>query len=371
MSNKSIFKGKYFVIILLVIFIGDDFLFLAPYIKGHFSKDDSAYFDNKASDKEVIDAVLNASLSVEESQMIQQEYRGLKDDLRSLFTSKRHSEINNNYYMAYNLVGVSQYALKYKDEKIISLLRKKADGWITTEGILTYDIKRIDQCPIGILYLNLYKLTKEAKYKKIADSIYDYLKVHRMNGNLIPYNNNINNLSDAVGMYVPFLIEYSTLTGDTLARRIAVDNIEQYKRYGCDAITHLPFHGYNIKTGVKLGASNWGRGIGWFLLAVAYCQETNDSILQNSVNKLPYTQFPLSNGNFDSSTALLFEIYKKATEPSRKLSLDFIRSHIHTNGFVGDCSGDTYAPNVYSQSFGNSELCNGLLLLLYSKTFNK
>lgn len=369
MTVKSFLKGKCFVAMLLVFFIGDDFLFLAPYIKGHFSKDESAYFDKNASDKDVIDAVLKASLSVEESQMIQQEYRGLKDDLRSLFIPERNSENYNNYYMAYNLAGLSQYALKYKDDNIVSRLREKADKWITPEGNLTYELKRIDQCPIGILYINLYKLTKEAKYKKIADSIYKYLKDHRMNGNLIPYNNSVNNLSDAVGMYVPFLIEYNSLTGDTLARRIAIDNIELYKRDGCDAITHLPFHGYNIESGVKLGASNWGRGMGWFLLAVAYCTETNDSILQKSVSELPYTQFPLSNDHFDSSTALLFEIYKQATEPTREFTLDFIRTHIHTNGFVGDCSGDTYAPNDYSHSFGNNELCNGLLLLLCSKFF--
>lgn len=366
---KSIFKGKYIVVALLVIFIGDDFIFLAPYLKGHFSKDESAYFSASATDKEVIDAVVNASLSVEESQMIQQEYRGLKDDVMDLFREERNSDNYNNYYMAYNLAGLSQYALKTKDNTVINALKQKADAWISADGKLTYELKRIDQCPIGILYINLYRLTKEQKYKKVADNIFAYLKDLRINGNLIPYNNTVNNLSDAVGMFVPFLMEYNALTGDTLAHNIAVDNIELYKRDGCDAVTHLPFHGYNIKTGVKLGSCNWGRGIGWFLLAVAYCPETNDSTLQKSVSKLPYTQFPLSSNEFDSSTALLFEIYKHSTDKSHPLNLNFIRTRIHTNGFVGYCSGDTYAPNVYSKSFGNNELCNGLLLILYSKQF--
>lgn len=83
-----------------------------------------------------------------------------------------------------------------------------------------------------------------------------------------------------------------------------------------------------------------------------------------------YTQFPNSNNKFDSSTALMFEIYKQAKNPNRPLSLSFIKPHILKTGFVDDCSGDTYNLNDYSHSFGESELCNGLLLMLASKFSN-
>lgn len=81
-----------------------------------------------------------------------------------------------------------------------------------------------------------------------------------------------------------------------------------------------------------------------------------------------YTQFPNSNNKFDSSTALMFEIYKQAKNPNRPLSLLFIKPHILKMGFVDDCSEDTYNLNDYSLSFG--ELCNGLLLMLASKFSN-
>lgn len=367
---KKLFNVKYFVAILLLIFIGDDFLFLAPYVKGHFTKDTSEYFSKSSSEDEVISAVVKASMDIKESQMIQQEYRGLKDDILFLFRPKRNSEKYNNYYMAYNLVGLSYFALHTNNQEVVDNLKGKAESWIGKDGKLTYEIKRIDQCPIGIMYLNLYKITNDNRYKAIAEQLFAFLKERRIDGNLIPYNNNVNNISDAVGMYVPFLMEYSSVTADSLAQRIAIDNMEHFKEYGVDAATHIPFHGYNIKTGVKLGSCNWGRGIGWYLLAMAYCPVTNDSILQENIEKLPYTQFPLSSDNFDSSTALMFEIYKQSTIPGRKLSLDFIKPHVHTNGLVSDCSGDTYAPNDYSHLFGNNELCNGLLLMLYTKFNN-
>ena len=66
----------------------------------------------------------------------------------------------------------------------------------------------------------------------------------------------------------------------------------------------------------------------------------------------------------------MFEIYEQSKDQSRKLSLDFIKPHILTNGFVDDCSGDTYGLNSYSHTFGESELCNGFLLMLVSKFDN-
>lgn len=355
---------------ILIVSLSANVLMLSPYIIGHFSRDNTSYFDRSASDEEVLSAIVEASLSAYQSKMSTQEYRGLIPDIRSLFQPKRLSDRYNNAPIAYSLAGLSQYALLTKDTELLERLKQKADSWITPpHNTLSYELKVVDQCPIGIMYINLYRLTSDIKYKQVAEHIYNYLKDKRTDGNLIPYNNPTNNFSDAVGMYVPFLEEYFDLTGDSLAHQMAVDNIEHFKAHGCDYDTHIPFHGYNIETGIKLGSANWGRGIGWFLLAVAYCPETNDSTLQANIDKLPYTQFPLSSGSFDSSTALMFEIYKKAVTPDYQLSLDFIKPHIHTSGYVGDCSGDTYDSNVYSKTFGITEYGNGFLLLLYSTIF--
>lgn len=357
--------------IVLLTSLSINVLCLLPYVKGWLTRDHTEFFNSKTSDEELLASVLHASLECNEPLMIQREYKGLRRDINALFEAERNSESYNNYYMAYNWAGVSQYAIMTQNKGLITQLCNKADEWIGEDGKLCYPINRIDQCPIGIMYLNLYKITKEKKYLFIATQLYEYLKSKRIGGgNIIPYCAE-NNLTDALGMFVPFLMEYYSQTNDSVAKQISIDNVREFQQYALDEGTHMPFHGYNFNSGLQVGSCNWGRGIGWYLLAIAYCQETNDNILQKNIEKLNYTQFPLSSTNFDSSTALMFEIYKQSTTPQRKLNLDFIRTHVRRNGYVSDCSGDTYGLNDYSHSFGNSELCNGLLLILVSKFSNR
>lgn len=356
---------------LAIISICLNILFIAPYIgliKNKIVKDE--YFDDNTEDSIVIKSIVDCSMSIKEVHMSQQEFYGLPVDFINMFRPKRHSEIINNFYTAYNLVGLSQYGIKFNNKIVMDYIQNEADRWMSTDFSLNYELQRVDQTPIGIVYLNLYRYTNNINYLKTAEYIFNFLKNKREKGNVIPYINNINNYTDAVGMYVPFLMEYYELTKDTLAKQIAIDNIMEYKNMGCDTETHIPFHGYNIETGIKLGSCNWGRGIGWFLLAVAYCQETNDSILYNNIERLSYTQFPLSSYVFDSSTALMFEIYKQSTDKNRVLNIDFIKPYIKTKGIVSGCSGDTYSFNRYSNTFGDSELCNGFFLMLYSKFSN-
>lgn len=367
---KNMFKKKLlYGLFVFSVFI--NILFISPYLIKKLNTDSSPYFEQTSPEEEVIKAVVNASMHIEESQMIQQEFKGLLTDVKALFKPQRNSHVYNNYYKAYNLAGLSQYAYVKNDEYILDFLAQKADSWINSDGSLSYELIRIDQCPIGILYINLYKKTQDLKYKKIAEEIYEFLKSKRTEDNLIPYHNKENNFSDAIGMFVPFLMEYNFITQDSLAKQIAIDNINEYKKNGTDPLTGIPSHGYNLKTGIKVGSSNWGRGIGWYLLALAYCNEGSDEVLNHNIHKLPYTQFPLSSSKFDSSTAIMFELYKNSIDNTRDFDLSFIKTHIRKNGWVSDCSGDTYNLNDYSKSFGNSELCNGLLLLLYAKNIEQ
>lgn len=125
-------------------------------------------------------------------------------------------------------------------------------------------------------------------------------------------------------------------------------------------------HGYNKETHIKVGSANWGRGIGWYLLAAAYMPHLDDPLLDKSIELLNYSQFPLSSKQFDSSTALMIEIYKQSRIPNVQRPLDFIKPHITQEGLVMKCSGDTYDLNNYSHFFGPAELTNGLFLILIS-----
>ena len=363
---------------ILVLSIFVNIIFILPYIKYYIDKLYRRYFDCpfftlRDDDSKIILSVLKASLLLRKGKMVQQEYKGLFVDVKTFFKPKRNSHIINNFYTSYLYVGLSQYALSYNDFSVIAFLKSKANSWIDLKtDKLNYKLNQIDQYPIGILYINMYYLTKENKYKQVADDIFNsFLSIRNSTENhIIKYNSELDKYYvDALGMYIPFLMEYYYLTDNCIAKDIAVENLNEYYKWGVDKETGMPVHGYNIKTGMKIGSANWGRGIGWYFLAKAYCDDFN--LIDKSIDvDFPYTQFPSSSEHFDSSVAIMIEIFKQSKCKNRKLSIDFIKTYIRTNGLIDSCSGDTYGFNDYSHAFSESEFCNGLFLLLISKFKN-
>nr|WP_245987199.1 hypothetical protein [Maribacter vaceletii] len=157
-------------------------------------------------------------------------------------------------------------------------------------------------------------------------------------------------------------------------------------KYGIDDSTHLPFHAININKKQGMGPNNWGRGMGWYMLALK--SVINRNILQDDeyidytdkvnlflkeINSLKqdriYTQFPGTSYSFDSSTSTMLMYGENVLTPnkySRKDILDIYKDYIKQNGIIDLCSGDAYGVNKYSFNFGESELSQGVLLLLLS-----
>lgn len=344
-----------------------------PYLVHYFSN--TELVDPKVSDDELIDLLVKNSMDSRSASMVIDEYKGFPIDQYNFWTRHDHNQSYfNSFYAAYLYVGLSYYAVNggrlanSKQDIVMDFLVKKANSWMDQGGVkkLNYDLQVIDQVPIGILYINLYKLSGDNRYLSVVDQIFSFVKNQREDGsNLIKYRKQLHiNFIDCLGMIIPFLKEYYMLMGDRLAYEIIRDNILEFQHKCVDAQTHIPFHAYDIQTGLHLGSTNWGRGIGWYLLALSYCKEFNDCTLYDNICKMPYTQFPLYPSGFDSSTAIMFELYKRACGTATSRDISFIRDHIDSNGSVLDCSGDAHGCNDYSHTFAPSGLCNGLLLLM-------
>lgn len=300
-------------------------------------------------------------------------FKSMKMTEKEKFDSKK-SGIQFDWSESYNLVGLSYYALYSGDNRTRNYVVSFADSLIVPNPYrLSYKIEDITQFPIGIFFINAYKLSKDKKYEIIVNSIYSSLISMQDSDGLIQFRFKGQDYCfvDALGMYIPFLMEYYTLTGNEEARRVAIRNIEIYREFGCDKDTGLPAHGYDKETGIKMGSQNWGRGIGWYLLALAFCPDYCDPILSKYVDILPYTQFPCVRGaHFDTSTALMFEIYKQSRNINRTPMLSSIKIRTTKGGLIDSCSGDTKGFNRYSEEFMKSEFCNGFMLMLVSKFLN-
>ena len=375
-DNKGRSTRQKALLAVLIISVLFNILVILPYVQPYYTRFQKKFFPkehftNATPDKEVLDKVCEATIELKGVKMSMNEPKGLLEDLIAFFKPKRNSSIFNNHYTAYAMVGVSYYAIAHNDSTMMNKLRKKADKFIDLEKhSLTYPIVVIDQASIGELLLNFYKWYKDDAYLNVATSLYNKVKDMSDKQGRILYRQGKVDLVDALGMYVPFLMEYFSLTNDSTALRIVNSNMERYKEYAVNPKTGIPAHGYDLRSGIPVGSASWGRGIGWYVLAAAYCPQIQDAVLDSTLAKIDYTQFPGNSEHFDSSTALMIEIYKQSKDKTRKLSLDFIKSHVLTNGMVDDCSGDTYGLNSHSKTFGESELCNGFLLMLASKFSN-
>ena len=119
---------------------------------------------------------------------------------------------------------------------------------------------------------------------------------------------------------------------------------------------------------LHLGSSNWGRGLGWYLLAKAYLGDKNDSI-NSLLSSITYVQFPFQGYSIvDSSVALLCELYKVLISPDYVPNFSQLHSFIRQDGLIDFCTGDTCGFNDYASYYGLGGLANGLYLLLLSKS---
>lgn len=358
MKRKAI---KYFIISILSFSIALNVYLLYPHIEKKIGKTPDSFLENTDSTKYM-------EIDTPDSLYIQQVVLGCMNMPDNAFRCQ-NDNIINDWYNSYNWIGLSYYVMYYNDSKALCYLEKLANSFLTEENDINYEIKSISQYPIGILFLNLYKITNKHKYLEASHRLYNQLVSLCNEQKRIDYIfiNDTNCYVDVLGMIVPFLIEYSEVTKKREAYEIAIQNISIFKEYGTDLVTGIPCHEYDPITKIKLGISNWGRGIGWYLLALAYCPEIEDKKLIESINKMDYKQYPLSKkSKYDTSVHLLFEIFKQSRCSDRTPDLSEIKSHTTTDGFIRGSSSDS--------PYGNEEtiapFCNGFLLMLMTRFSN-
>lgn len=295
-----------------------------------------------------------------------------------------------NFPKAFLFVGLSEYALKKNDLDLTRKIAISFQRFMNSDGSPVFPIDIVDQVPFGLASLNLYKLLGEEKFKYMAECFYlkindwrdpaTYIIQYRKNSNIL--------LNDMLGMVCPFLIKYGEVFNDDNAIKLAFKQIEYYIKYGVEGSSHLPFHGIMNDTKIKVGPTNWGRGIGWYILALSSYVNSISSkksdLFKNELIKLietleslknkdgVWSQFPGSSERFDASSTIIF-MYSmnlaNSTLFSREKIFREIGNYITNNGVLLSSSGETHGVNSYSDKFGESELSQGILLMLIATTY--
>lgn len=321
-------------------------------------------FEANANVKIVEEAVIKASLKGDFS-YINQYPEGKLRYVFAKMLGRRKTKIVCNYPIGFLYWGLSEYAYRKGCKRLIQHLEQKSQAYLNTDGSLKYKLKVVDQTPMGLYYINMYKATGSKRYLQGALYISDFLIARYKEDQLMYRKGSDAQLVDTLGLVVPFLVEFSKLVQDENYYNIAKDIYDTFLQKAVDTTTGFPFHGYNIKTNQKLGSANWGRGLGWFLLASSYLNVSLSYPL-DYVNIIK-TQFINQYSMLDSSVVLLTELYKVKSKISYNPDWSFMNTLIRRDGLVDFCSGDTNGFNDYAKHYGLGGLSNGLFLLILSQ----
>lgn len=311
----------------------------------------------------------------------------LKEILSRIYKSSYYDYKIYNYPRAFLFFGITEYLktseVELSDEKW-NIIKKNFDK-LFFKPSSHRKIKRIDEVPFGIVSINLFEKYKENKYKDFVDSIFIFIK-KLIKNDLIFYRENSNVvMNDSLGMTIPFLISYYQAFKSNEAKSITLNQIEYYIKYGVDHGTRLPSHGINFQNKVKVGSTNWGRGIGWYFLALSKACTFSSSFqsefdqLKETIVKLKrqdgsWDQFLGQKSKFDASSTVLFLyglILNNHKEFNKSELYETLKDKISNKGEIEHTSGDTYSLNNYSNLFGVSELSQGVLILILSELNRK
>lgn len=369
----------------VITFSLDTYPFLYPKIK-------RKYFPEKTLsniDQNTESLILSKSIEMAKSSKVAMVWNEPKGVTKEILLSRNITYTNefrkNNYPRAFLNFGISEYLIKNNDSVNLQEFKGLFDKLIKDNGLPIFSINRVDQVPFGLVTLNLYREFGEEKYFTFSTEIYEYILSLMEEDGLIPYRQGQKIiLNDMLGMTIPFLIEYSKIKNDPHPLEIAKNQLEYYIKYGVDKETFLPTHAIDRKTKVKIGPTNWGRGIGWYYIALAqYHQHTGEFkeeydglketllALRNPDNL--WSQFPGGADTFDASatTMIMYSILlNNNTYFSKQVILEMLKPYISKEGEILHTSGDTYGLNNYSNTFGRSELSQGMLLLALSQIEN-
>ncbi len=324
--------------------------------------------------------IVNASfkmLKSEEAVMVWEENYGLaKKILENNNVTNQGSFRRYNYPRAFLFYGLAKFLISKGDKKEVQILIKEFDKYITQEGQPDFKLNKVDQIVFGLTAIELYQYTKDHKYKAFLNHIDNFILDNKDSIEIINYRKEADNyLNDVLGMVVPYLQKNDNSTA-------AKKQLQYFIENGIDPESFLPAHSFNRHLKSKAGSSNWGRGIGWYYIALAhYYKETGEFEeeyigITNTINKLKTTeglwsQFPGSSDAFDASATTMFMYGQQLLNPelyTKHEILSMLANYINEDGEILQTSGDTYGVNRYSATFGKSELSQGMLLLLLANT---
>ena len=172
------------------------------------------------------------------------------------------------------------------DKKIYNFTKSYIDYFVKEDGTIpTYnkDSYSTDDIAEGRTLFSLYEISKEEKYYKAINNIYEQIKTQprTKEGNFWHkkiYPNQV--WLDGLYMAQPFYLTYETKFNNMKNYNDIINQFKNVRKIMFDEDKKLYYHGYDSSKSIfwadkKTGLSKnfWLRSIGWFTVALADCAE--------------------------------------------------------------------------------------------------
>lgn len=340
-------------------------------------------------EKQIIEASLAMAKS-DQQIMPFQEHSNFLEEIKKITNKKKSDYAWFDYPKGLLFSGLTSYAMAKKDTALMKEIAENFSQKVINNWGEIKNLVIVDQIPFGLTAIHLYQFFGENKFKQVADDF--YLKTKSLVSSdyktpLIFYRKNQSKnlyLVDTLPLVCPFLIRYGIVFKDKDAVQLAFDQLQYYTEFGLDKDSFFPSHAIHQTNNIKVGPHDWGRGIGWYFYPVSeYYKHIDKEVFQVELNGLMvslnlfktnsgvWSQFLGTSNKFDASPTVLF-MYGfnniKSGTYSREAIYNILKPHIY-NGIIGPTSGGAFAVNNYSRTFGQSELTQGIFLMLLSTVY--
>ena len=176
------------------------------------------------------------------------------------------------FYQAWNKSGRTEY---------LNYIKKNLDYYVENNGeIKTYKFedRNLDNISPGRVLLDIYKITKNEKYKKASDALREQLRKQPRTTDGGFWHKKIypdQMWLDGLYMVEPFYAEYASLYDEKDSFKDIANQFLLIEKYCKDKKTGLYYHGWDESKSQKwadprTGTSPcfWGRAMGWYMMAL-------------------------------------------------------------------------------------------------------
>ncbi|HZY78147.1 MAG TPA: glycoside hydrolase family 88 protein [Cyclobacteriaceae bacterium] len=237
-----------------------------------------------------------------------------------------------SHEFAYFLTAMFQRWQETKKPEYFTYIKKWCDRFIDSHGSFNpkyYNVAdyRLDDLLGGRLYVSLYEVTKDSKYKGAADQLKQQLRYQPRTTDGAYWHNQVSPYQVWIeGSYMAdvFSMQYAKTFNEPSMFNEAMQHIRLIEEHNRDAGTGLLYHGWdesgnNVWANEESGTSPefWSRGIGWYMMALLECIDyiPLESLDRKEVGPL-FSQLAKAVAKYqDPKTGLWYQVINKSYEP--------------------------------------------------------